>query len=77
MAGVLHETRRCPCLIPDRAAASAATATLGIDQIRPAQAVELRQRPLSIGLPLNGKEVITEGYQKLSSASFRRSPSNC
>ena len=37
---------------------SAATAPHGNDQIRPAKAFELRQRPLSTALPLDGKEMV-------------------
>ena len=37
---------------------SAATAPHGNDQIRPAKAFELRQRPLSTAMPLDGKEKV-------------------
>jgi hypothetical protein len=37
---------------------NAATAPHRNDQIRPVKAFELRQRPLSTGLPLDGKEKV-------------------
>ena len=44
---------------------NAATAPTGNDQIRPAQASELPQRPLTTAMPLDGKEMIHSQLRRM------------